>query len=209
MTCRKALTDTDTDLDDTPTSIVYLGGNKLVQDKLLTKAKLEAMEAGFTAEWRHDPKYSGEHHDHGMNIQVVCGPSAKLDRVSQAQPGPMHDTKAARAVGLSAALAAHPDPDVPVVADLGYKAIDGWATPYRKPPNGALTDEQRDYDKAQSGLRIGLERAIGHFKGHWRILRDNNGDQRQTGDVARACLVLSRFLRDYDQPPLRHARLLR
>ena len=166
-------------------------------DKPLSKAKIDLIEGSFRAAWSYDPNHSGRHQQTGMNVQYVCGPSGRADFVSEAMTGRTHDSEAAEAAGLDVAFA---DLDIPVLSDLAYVSISGWETPVKKCKGRDLTEDQRECNKNFSGLRFAVERAIGCEKGHCRILRYNSGTPSETGRVA-----LSRFLRGYDQPPLRHA----
>ena len=46
------------------------------------------------------PYYSGKHKRHGLNVQVLTGPTGRLIWASPALPGSIHDVKAARRHGL-------------------------------------------------------------------------------------------------------------
>ena len=52
------------------------------------------------------PFYSGKHHKHGMNVQVISAPDGNILWVSGALPGAVHDIKAARIWGIVRELAA-------------------------------------------------------------------------------------------------------
>ena len=52
------------------------------------------------------PFFSGKHHCHGMNLQVIASPAGQLTWVSGALPGSVHDIKAAWIWGIERELAA-------------------------------------------------------------------------------------------------------
>src|SRR6516225_5990908 len=51
------------------------------------------------------PFYSGKHHKHGMNLQVIASPHGGIVWVSGPLPGAVHDLTAARIWGIITALA--------------------------------------------------------------------------------------------------------
>jgi hypothetical protein len=106
----------------------------------LRKAVRDAKKAGFpfavldgtlvrtdrvAADW---PFFSGKHHCHGMNLQVLAGPAGHLLWVSGALPGSVHDMKAAWIWGIERELAAA---GLPALADKGYQGAVHARTPYR------------------------------------------------------------------------------
>lgn len=73
--------------------------------------------------------YSGKHHRHGMNVQVITDPFGNLLWASPALPGAVHDIRAARTHGIIDALA---QADIPCWADKAYQGAGGTArVPYR------------------------------------------------------------------------------
>jgi hypothetical protein len=64
------------------------------------------------------PFFSGKHHRHGMNLQVIAGPAGQLLWVSGSLPGSVHDMKAAWTWGIEEELAAA---GLPALADRGYQ----------------------------------------------------------------------------------------
>jgi hypothetical protein len=74
------------------------------------------------------PFYSGKHRRHGMNLQVIAGPSGDIVWVSGPLPCAVHDLTAARIWGIIAELAAC---GLVVLGDKGYLGEDDIRTPYR------------------------------------------------------------------------------
>jgi hypothetical protein len=74
------------------------------------------------------PFFSGKHHCHGMNLQVLAGSTGQLLWVSGALPGSVHDMKAAWIWGIEDELAAA---DLAALADKGYQGAAHAKTPYK------------------------------------------------------------------------------
>ena len=111
------------------------------------------------------PFYSGKHHRHGMNLQVIASPDGDILWVSGPLPGAVHDLTAARIWGILRELAAS---GLVVLADKGYHgAGDHIRTPYKgrnKP------ESQKAANRAHAKLRGPGERANAQLK-TWHILR--------------------------------------
>ncbi len=133
---------------------------------------------------RDRPFYSGKHHKHGMNLQVIAGPAGNLLWVSGPLPGAVHDTKAARIWGILRELAAS---GLIVLADKGYHGTGpAIITPYKgrgKPPS------QKDANRAHARLRGPGERANAQLK-TWRILRKLRCCPWHAGQITKAICVL-------------------
>jgi hypothetical protein len=65
------------------------------------------------------PFYSGKHHRHGMNLQVISTPDGEILWVSGPPPGSVHDLTAARIWGIIRALATA---GLITLADKGFGA---------------------------------------------------------------------------------------
>jgi DDE superfamily endonuclease/Helix-turn-helix of DDE superfamily endonuclease len=130
------------------------------------------------------PFYSGKHHRHGMNLQVIASPDGDILWVSGPLPGAIHDLTAARIWGILRELAAS---GLVVLADKGYHgAGDHIRTPYKgrnKP------ESQKAANRAHAKLRGPGERANAQLKS-WRILRKLRCCPRQAGQLAKAIHVL-------------------
>ena len=85
--------------------------------------------------------WSGKHHHHGGNIQVVSAPDGWPLWTSGVRPGREHDTTAARAdPDLLTQIAAWVDDGQLGLADLGYEGeADLLRIPIKKPAGGELT----------------------------------------------------------------------
>jgi len=114
--------------------------------------------------------YPGKAHTHGGNIQAVLAPGRFPLRVSDAEPGSVHDITAGRAHALPAlyqAAAAGP----PTQADPGYEGAGiGILIPAKQPAGG----QQLDVDTRnaiQRSLRYLGERGFAPLTGRWRTLQ--------------------------------------
>jgi hypothetical protein len=110
---------------------------------------------------RVDLWWSGKHHRHGGNIQVVTAPDGWPLWTSPVRPGREHDTTALRTHPemLPAFTAWTADQQRPVLGDLGYEGEAATITvAVKKPKGGTLTDDQKTANKAHNGKRSVGER---------------------------------------------------
>jgi len=130
------------------------------------------------------PFYSGKHHRHGMNLQVIASPDGEIVWVSGPLPGAVHDLTAARIWGILRQLAAS---GLIVLADKGYVgAGDHIRTPCKGKNKPA---SQKAANRAHAKLRGPGERANAQLK-TWRILRKLRCCPGKAGQLARAIHVL-------------------
>src|SRR5205823_1181953 len=130
------------------------------------------------------PFYSGKHHRHGMNLQVIASPDGDILWVSGPLPGAVHDLTAARIWGILRELAAA---GLVVLADKGYTgAGDHIRTPYKGQNKPA---SQKAANRAHATLRGPGERANAQLK-TWRILRKLRCCPWKAGQLAKAIHVL-------------------
>ena len=129
------------------------------------------------------PFYSGKHHRHGMNLQVIASPDGGIVWVSGPLPGAVHDLTAARIWGIIAELTAS---GLVVLGDKGYLGEDDIRTPYRGRSKPA---PQKDANRAHARLRAPGERANAQLKS-WRILRKLRCCPWRAGQLAKAIHVL-------------------
>ena len=129
------------------------------------------------------PFYSGKHKHHGMNLQVIAGPSGDILWVSGALPGSVHDKKAEWIWGVLAELE---KAGLVTLADKGYLGSSYAKIPYRgknKP------ESQKEANRAHAKLRAPGERANAQLK-TWRILRKLRCCPWRAGQLAKAIHVL-------------------
>jgi hypothetical protein len=148
--------------------------------------------------------WSGKHHHHGGNIQVVTAPDGWPLWVSDVRPGREHDiTCARRHPSLFTALEAWTDPQHAVLADLGYEgAADRLTCPIKKPstpktsgatPAGSpagLSVEQRTINMLHSATRALAERGNSLLKTTFKALRRVSLCPWRIGAITAAALVL-------------------
>lgn len=103
--------------------------------------------------------WSGKHHHHGGNIQVVSAPDGWPLWTSGVRPGREHDTTAARA-----------DPDL-----LTQVEPDIFTVPFKKPKGQKLTIDQQTYNAVHGALRCLGERANSLLKTTYKTLRHYRG----------------------------------
>ena len=134
--------------------------------------------------------WSGKHHRHGGNVQVLAAPDGWPLWTSPVRPGREHDTTAARAHGMLPALA-DAAPELPCLADLGYEGEANTVhVPIKKPARGKLTDDQKTVNKLHAHLRSQAERANSLLKTTFKALRRVSLCPWRIGAIVAAALVL-------------------
>lgn len=114
--------------------------------------------------------YSGKKKRHTIVHQIVTDNNKRILAVGPAQKGSKHDKKIFDQSRLKK------PPDMMVLGDLGYLGTD-FEIPIKKPKKKELSKENKKYNRWHSGLRVGVEHAIGRMK-KFRIFADihrNNG----------------------------------
>jgi hypothetical protein len=99
--------------------------------------------------------WSGKHHHHAGNIQVVSAPDGWPLWTSDVRPGREHDINAARAdPDLPARIADWISDGAPALADLGYEGQpETFTIPFKKPKYGQLSIDQQAYNAIHGALR--------------------------------------------------------
>jgi hypothetical protein len=126
-----------------------------------------------TTEKGTDLWYSGKARHFAGNIQFVAAPDGTLLWVSDAEPGSVHDLRAARIHALPALYAAA-RAGLPTLADAGYTgAGKGVHTPFRPHPDitSPLTPDTRTHNRLLRGIRALGERTAAELKQRWRALQ--------------------------------------
>jgi DDE superfamily endonuclease len=136
--------------------------------------------------------WSGKHHHHGGNIQILSTPDGHPIWTSGVRPGREHDTTAARThAGLLPALAKAKADGLPTLSDLGYEGeADTVRIPVKTPPGGALTDDQKTYNRLHAAIRSQAERANAQLKMRFKALRRVSLCPWRIGHIIAAALVL-------------------
>jgi len=130
------------------------------------------------------PYYSGKHHHHGMNVQIIAAPDGTPLWTSGSLPGSVHDLKAARIWGIIRRLESA---GLITLADKAYIGADQRVlVPYkgRKKPAS-----QKAANSAHAKLRGPGERANAVLK-TWRILRKLRCCPLRAGQLVKAIFVL-------------------
>jgi len=138
----------------------------------------------------HDqrPYYSGKHHRHGVNVQVLADPAGRLIWASPALPGSTHDLTAARHHDLITTLANH---EIVTFADKAYQGAGGTVrTPFKRHrQRPRLSRGQKAVNRAHARIRALGERAVALLKG-WKVLAKLRCCPRRATAVVAAVLVL-------------------
>lgn len=142
----------------------------------------------------HDLWYSGKHHAHGGNIQVLTDPSGFPVWTSDVEPGSTHDITAARAHVLPALYPAAAG-GLPTLTDKGYT---GAGIGIHVPVKGRnLCPDTRARNLLITSLRAPAERGNALLKSTWKALRRITLCPRRIGTIVTAALVLLTMQRGF------------
>jgi len=149
--------------------------------------------AGPTA--KVDLWWSGKHHHHGGNVQVVTSPDGWPLWTSPVRPGREHDVTCARTHhGLLDDLDRWSDDEHVVLADLGYLGEETrLVCPIKKPSKPGrqtLSVEQRTVNALHSATRALAERGNSLLKTTFKALRRVSFCPWRIGAITAAALVL-------------------
>lgn len=121
--------------------------------------------------------YSGKKRKHTVKIQFIVSPDGKVCSVSKTYPGKIHDFGIYKEQKNRDRF-----PGIPKKGDSGYQGIatyDSHAeTPFKKPKNGELTDEQKVFNRNLSRKRIKVENVIREVK-IFKILSESYRNRRR------------------------------
>ena len=139
-----------------------------------------------------DRWWSGKHHHHGGNIQVVSGPDGWPLWTSPVRPGREHDLTCLKAhPEILAALREWTGDDLAALADLGYEGEPGTFTlPVKKPKGANLTEEHKQLNWLQAHARARAEQANAVLKMTFKALRHVSLDPGMIGRIVAAAVVL-------------------
>ncbi len=166
-----------------------------------TRAQVEGPTRGVDLFW------SGKHHRHGVNLQVISAPDGDPLWIAEARPGREHDANAAHQTGVEAVIAllnigVDAEEHLLVLVDLGYekfRAFPAVVVPHKTPARGKLTEAQKEWNRLVRAKRALAEKANADLKMRFRCLQKVSLNPWQIGTIARACLALFRI-----EQPRRH-----
>jgi DDE superfamily endonuclease len=135
--------------------------------------------------------WSGKHHHHGGNVQVITAPDGWPLWTSQVRPGREHDTTCARAhPELLPALDAWIDSDHAALGDLGYEGENQRLTCPIKAAAGRKLTTQRTINALHSATRALAERGNSLPKTTFKALRRVSLCPWRIGAITAAALVV-------------------
>lgn len=135
----------------------------------------------------HDRWYSGKHHHHGGNIQVLSGPTGYPEWASPVQPGSVHDVTCAR-LHVFPALYPAAARGLPTLTDKGYE---GAGIGILHPIKGRdLDPDSRCFNQLLTRTRALAERANALLSETWTALKHVTLDPNRIGQITAAALVL-------------------
>ncbi|PPK91908.1 DDE superfamily endonuclease [Kineococcus xinjiangensis] len=162
------------------------------QDHVLLDGTLIPSDRVNEPHRRSDRWYSGKHHRHGGNVQVLCAADGTPIWTSPVEPGSTHDLTAARRHALPALYPAATK-GLPVLADKGYTGAGaGIHVPVRRPGGTHILDPvTRGWNSYINTHRAPVERGIAVLKKRWKALQQVSLCPQRIGDIVAAALVLT------------------
>ena len=157
------------------------------------------------SEREEDRRYfSGKHRKHGVKLQVLVAPDGTCIHYGGIIEGSRNDFYLFKHSSLThdmtryetgndgERIATRPQ----ILADGGYNGIRRIyceaVIPYKKPPHGRLTEEQREANRTLGQDRVVVERFFGRMKGYWAILqRPYRSDRDSLDSLARIVVALT------------------
>jgi len=174
------------DEEETPSEEEGLGLAQLADGRALVDATEQAVYRSQDNEERKK-YYSGKKKAFTLKTEFVTDGEHHILAISEAMPGATHDKKLSDGIKTVERL---PD-GCEVDADKGYQGLDKRVTlvtvrnaetgdeqqvprlqvktPFKKPKGKALTDEQEEFNRQLSAIRIRIEHCIGWVK-NWDII---------------------------------------
>lgn len=136
--------------------------------------------------------WSGKHHHHGGNIQVISTPDGWPLWTSDVRPSREHDTTCLRNhPDMLAALALWTGDDLPALADLGYEGeATTFTLPVKRLPGTTLNPADHQLNLLQAHARARAEQANAVLKMTFKALRRVSLDPSMIGHIVAAALVL-------------------
>lgn len=160
-------------------------------DGLLVKIR-----APSNSETYHSRRYHSRKEFYALSMQAVSDVHGRFLLFEVQAPGGMNDTQAFELMDLKVLLESGKlSAGYWIAGDAAYTCSDHMIGPYI----GNLTEEQDNFNWAQSQLRIRVEMAFGKYVGRWGILwkplRMHHG---QAGVIAMCCVKLQNIVISYD-----------
>jgi DDE superfamily endonuclease len=136
--------------------------------------------------------WSGKHHHHGGNIQVISTPHGWPLWTSDVRPGREHDTTCLRTHSeMLPALALWTGDGLPALSDLGYEGEPATFTlPIKRLPGMTLKPTDQQLNLLQAHARARAEQANAILKMTFKALRHVSLDPSMIGNIMAAALVL-------------------
>jgi len=173
--------------DEKPAAVAVgerLGAEALADGRALVDATEQEVERSQDSEERKK-HYSGKQKTFTLKTQLVTDGERHIVAISEAVPGTMHDKKLSDETQTVERLPNGCEAD----ADKGYQGMATGVpvvtvrnvetgeeqqvprvtvkTPFKKPPKGELTEEQKEFNRALAQIRVRVEHCIGWVKNWW------------------------------------------
>lgn len=173
--------------EDLDKQMIQLELEQMISKQVLVDATEQRVSRPSDSEKQRD-YYSGKKKQHTLKTELVSDTEHRILAISEAVSGKMHDKRLSDEVKTLERL---PD-GCEVKADSGYQGLDkqvknettsdvteqkeaeskkrlSVSTSIKKPKGGQLTDEQKEFNRELSKVRVRIEHCIGWVK-NWAII---------------------------------------
>ncbi|POW17351.1 hypothetical protein PSTT_00757 [Puccinia striiformis] len=153
-----------------------------------------------TCPGRDGPDYYNRKGSYGITTLLVCDQEKNITHVYTGWPGCSHDQRLMNNCGLSQAPTDFFSDDQYLLADSAFTATTTVVPAFKRARNRGLTEEQHDFNRHLSGVRVGIENCIGLLKNRFQSLKGLRLRASTDQDLVRinawimACCVLHNFL---------------
>ena len=156
--------------------VVAIKKDRTLSEKDLETLIIDCTEQPIERPTKHQKKYySGKKKRHTLKSEIQMTEGGRITSVSKSTPGTVHDFEVRkRGSPLSRNSRTY--------VDSGYQGLDkihkATELPYKKPKNGKLSPEEREYNGGLSRFRVRVENKIRELK-IFRILSERYRNKRR------------------------------
>lgn len=110
-------------------------------------------------------------HQYSLNIMAVADVDLRIRYLYAGHPGSAHDQRVLDASSLGRTPEVFLSENEYLLADSGYKPTDWMITPFKKPRNQPLPQDEKTFNRILSKQRVAVENAFGFLKNRFQNLK--------------------------------------
>ncbi|KAI7954796.1 hypothetical protein MJO28_005196, partial [Puccinia striiformis f. sp. tritici] len=146
------------------------------------------------------PDYYSRKGSYGIVTLLVCDKDKNITYLYTGWPGCSHDQRLMANCALTTSPTDYFSEGQYLLADSAFLPMENVVPAYRRQRHQPLTDEQNDFNRHLSGMRVAIENCIGLWKNRFQSLRGlrlriaNKQDMVRATAWIMACAVLHNYL---------------